>query len=168
MRQVRQRGLQNVKHQCGFKYLKVATVNLLPFFDGMFQGYFMTSKMLQVCQNDCSVGAEVRNSSLLSASSRRSEDVKICVENTLGTTKYSSFRYAWRIILFWRSRCRACRVVDLKLPYFENHCNYNKNNNEDDWWCHVVVDDDDDHHHHIIIIIQSVSFHGFFLIRTFY
>ena len=55
--QARQCGLQNLKKQREFKYLKQATVNWLPYL--ILQTCFMTCKTLQFCWNDCSVWAEV-------------------------------------------------------------------------------------------------------------
>ena len=41
------------------------------------------------------------------------------VENALlGLQIVDSFCFARSIILFWKPRCRDCRVVDLKLPIF--------------------------------------------------
>ena len=76
--QGRRRGLQNVKKQCEFKYLKEVSVNWLPYL--IFQACFMTSssaKTIVYTNRVTELKSTLRNSSHLSASSRRPEDVKM-------------------------------------------------------------------------------------------
>ena len=93
----------------------------------------VSSKMLLPpicsCGSDCSVWAEVNVKQQLSVSSHRPEDVKTlrvvlfpergrCWECSFGTTNFHSLCFPRNILLFWRPRCRDCRVVDIKLPIF--------------------------------------------------
>ena len=97
--QARQCGLQNLKKQREFKYLKQATVNWLLYF--MFQTCFMTCKTLQFCWNDCSVWAEVNVKEQLSPliefiSFWRRENAQIGVVYRARTV----LRYSWDYKLF--------------------------------------------------------------------
>ena len=117
---------ENVKEQHEFKHLKEAMV--IDYRIWCFKLVFWpprrssSAKMIVLSE----LKSTLRNSFHLSASSCRSEEVKMlrvmlftergqCSEYPLGLQNIHSSCFAQRIILFWRPRRRACWVVDLKV-----------------------------------------------------
>ena len=116
-----------LKKQCKFKLLKEVTLNWLRiwYFDLVLwpPRCYSSAKTIVVTE----LKSTLRNSSHISASSRRPEDVKMLrvasftergrmLRILLGLQIIHSLCFAWRMLLFWRPRRRACRVVDLKFP----------------------------------------------------